>query len=311
MKYRAIANIIWEFDSELNYDQSLEIANKHLGKIPVQDDISDLRLVLRLDRIKEKTEKVQLGEFKIDEVMPFLTKEDTRKEYECDGVKYHVKMNSHRYFIFKECMKCVACGLNGTKMLLEYYPTDKSPHFNLYGEEDGKLILMTKDHIHAKAFGGEDRHSNYQTMCITCNNLKGHYNLTLENIKELRKLYSENKDKTTKRNLHLLIEETKTKMSKPWSSNAFFQDPKKFTSDAFITLCDINVYQDDSGLYGKSVYEKINPNHRHIGCIKKGICLEPLVVTKKQTMCILNSDEKNSSEQVVVLLQKNLLKSKK
>lgn len=75
-------------------------------------------------------------------------------------------------------------------MILDMNPGDHSPHFNLYAEEDGRYVLMTKDHVLAKARGGTDELANYQTMCCTCNNLKGHYDLCVEEVRELRKLYN-------------------------------------------------------------------------------------------------------------------------
>src|SRR5690606_1745333 len=104
---------------------------------------------------------------------------------------------------------------------------------NLYGEEDEKLILMTKDHIHARSCGGEDRHSNYQTMCLICNNLKSHSNLNLEGVSELRRIYNENKHTVTKKKLHCLIEETRNNLSKPWPRSS--KHKVKATADAIIT----------------------------------------------------------------------------
>ena len=305
MKFRATATITWDFDTQLSHNEALELANKHLGEIPNLDNIKDLRHVIRLDKLKEKVEKIRLGEVKIEDVMPFLS---GKREYEFNGVKYLVRMNSHRYFIFRECMSCVACGLPGTKMFLECHPSDKSPHFNLYGEEDGQLILFTKDHIHAKSFGGEDRHSNYQTMCLTCNNLKGHSNLTLDGVREIRRIYDENKNKVQKKKLHLLIEEARTKLAQPWPTAKEFEDKRKrlanklkFTADAVVMACDINLYSSGSDIYGKSVYDLVEDGHKHIGCIKKGTCLEPLVATKEKVMCKLFAND-------VVVLNHGLVK---
>lgn len=306
MRWRAIATITWDFDSPNRSTKEIqEIADKHLGQIPALDGMSDLRMIVRIDKLKEKVEKVRVGEFKIEEVMPFISKDDFKKEYFCNGISHLVKMNSHRYFIFRECMNCVCCGLPGTKMFLEYHPADKSPHFNLYGEEDGKLILMTKDHIHAKSFGGEDRHSNYQTMCLTCNNLKGHSNLTLDNLRILREVYNENKLKVTKKNLHFLIEEARTKFAQPWPNNRNKRQQiyKKLTADAVFTTCDIHVYQNNLEIYGLSIYDSIPANDKQIGCIKKGMCLEPLVVSNNKVMCKIQNDE-------VIILHHSLVREK-
>lgn len=310
MRFKATATVCWNFDTQLSQNEALELANKYLGDLPTQDGISDLKFVVRVDKLKEKVEKIKLGEFQIDEVMPFINKDDGKKEYEYEGTKYLVKMNSHRYFIFRECMSCVACGLPGTKMFLECHPADQSPHFNLYGEEDGKLILMTKDHIHARAFGGEDRHSNYQTMCLTCNHLKGHSNLTLEDIREMRNIFNENKNKVNKKKLHSLIEETRAKLEQPWPSAKLSGTQRKkqlatlkATFDAVMTTCDINLYFGKEEICGRSVYDSIDVGNQHIGCIKKGTCLEPLAATREKVMCKL-------SDQDVVVLHHSLVKEK-
>jgi hypothetical protein len=177
-------------------------------------------------------------------------------------------------------------------MFLEYHPADKSPHFNLYGELDGKLILMTKDHIHAKAFGGEDRHSNFQTMCLICNNLKSHSSITLEGVRALRAVYDENKEKVNKKKLHLMIEEVRATLDpvswpKPRAKKRDCRMARrKSTLDALRTTIDLNVYRDVDTVYANPVYDAANP-HQHIGCIRKGTWLEPLVSSKSQVLCKL------------------------
>lgn len=300
MRFRA--TVAWDFECD-SQDEAHELIRNRLGE--------DFQFTLRLDKLKNKIDKVKLGEFKMEEFIPFITNEDIKREYECDGVKYFVKMNSHRYFIFRECINCMVCGLLGTRLYLEYHSADKSPHFNVYGEEDDKLIMMTKDHIHAKAFGGEDRHSNYQTMCLICNNLKGHSNLTLEAVKELRAVYNENKKKVTRKKLNFLIEEARSRLEQPWPNAKVSGTQRKkqlakikATADAIVTVCDINLYSEkDLEMYGKSVYDSVEKGHKHIGCIKKGTCLEPLVATKEKIMCKLFDHD-------VVVLHHSLVKAK-
>lgn len=302
MRYRATAQIIWDFDTTLPKDQAVEVARQHLGELPNKDGMSDLRLIIRLDRLKDKVQKVRLGEFTPDDVIPYLTKEETKREYDVNGIKYAVKMNSHRYFLFRESMKCVACGLQGTKMFLEHHPADKSPHFNLYGEEDDKLILMTKDHIHAKSCGGEDRHSNYQTMCIICNNLKSHSNLNLEAVSELRRIYDENKDAVTKKKLHCLIEEARNNLSKPWPAKVAKSKPK-LTADAVATICDVAVLRDQNNeMYAQSIYDKLPATDSYVGGIRKGTALEPLLCHRGSYMCKLPNEE-------VILIPQTLVRS--
>jgi len=96
--------------------------------------------------------------------------------------------------------------------MLDINPGDQSPHFNLYGEENGRLVLMTKDHILAKSQGGQDELNNYATMCSTCNNLKGHYNLSNEQVFELRKLYN-NEEKLPRKELRDLINQVREEMA--------------------------------------------------------------------------------------------------
>jgi hypothetical protein len=311
MRYRATAQIIWDFDTNLTKEQAVELAHQHLGDLPNKDGMSDLRLIIKLDRLKDKIQKVRLGEFSPDDVIPFLTKEETKKEYDVNGIKYAVKMNSHRYFLFRESIKCVACGLVGTKVFLEHHPADKSPHFNLYGEEEGKLILMTKDHIHAKSCGGEDRHSNYQTMCIICNNLKGHSNLNLEAVSELRQIYNQNKNSVTKKKLHFLLEDARKNLSKPWPSENI-ENKQKMTSDAVITVCDITILRDKSNeMYAQSIYDKLPQNDRYVGCIRKGTALEPLMHHKSSYMCSLPNDEVLLIPQILVKINNEKNKKKK
>jgi 5-methylcytosine-specific restriction endonuclease McrA len=294
--------MVWDFDSELQPEEAVADAKAKLEKIHLQFGIADARMVIRIDPLKEKVQKVRLGEFELSDVIPYITKDDVKRTYEYKGAKHAVKMNSHRYFLFRESMKCASCGLAGTKMILEHHPADKSPHFNLYGVEDGKLVLMTKDHIFAKSCGGEDRHSNYQVMCIICNNLKGHANLTLDSVCRLRHLYNENKNKTTKKKLHLMLEEMKQELSTAWGE----RKPKKLKSsaDAVIATHDINIWQSGAEFVGRSVYDQLELGYKHVGCVKKGTYLEPMLVIKNQVVCSLTGD-------YVMVIPQNLVRPKK
>jgi len=108
MRHRVVATITWDVESP-TVEQGLEIVNKKINDFSI--NVPDSKITFRLDLLKDRVEKIKLGEFKIEEVIPFLTKEDIKKEYEYDGVKHLVKMSYQRYFIFRECMNCVACGL--------------------------------------------------------------------------------------------------------------------------------------------------------------------------------------------------------
>lgn len=86
-----------------------------------------------------------------------------------------INMSSWRYQTFcTSGLVCVRCGIEGKFFAKEKsLETDARYHLNLYAEQDGKEILMTKDHILPKSRGGKDTLSNFQTMCTICNFNKG------------------------------------------------------------------------------------------------------------------------------------------
>lgn len=86
-----------------------------------------------------------------------------------------IKGNSQRYqTFFTKGTKCVCCGIEGKYFAKEKVSRDKSYHLNLYAvDENGKEVLMTKDHILPKSKGGQDHVDNYQPMCVRCNKAKG------------------------------------------------------------------------------------------------------------------------------------------
>lgn len=118
-----------------------------------------------------------LAEFPIEAVLPFVSRFKVKREYRVGDKAFKVKMYSLRLQTFNKSLGCAKCGLEGSKFLLQHEVHNKqshpSPHFNLYAEKDGELILMTKDHILPKSKGGPDHLSNLQTMCFLCNQEKG------------------------------------------------------------------------------------------------------------------------------------------
>jgi 5-methylcytosine-specific restriction endonuclease McrA len=86
-----------------------------------------------------------------------------------------MRMDSHRYWVFKlKGTECVECHIQGKYFAKEKSSEkDNSYHFNLYAiNNEGKEVLMTKDHIMPKSKGGKDHIDNYQPMCIVCNMAK-------------------------------------------------------------------------------------------------------------------------------------------
>ena len=245
-------------------------------------------------------------------MIPFITREETKREYQIEGKSYSVRMNSQRYFIFRESLQCAACGLVGCKMILEQHPSDKSPHFNLYAEEDGKLVMMTKDHVQPKAFGGEDRHSNYQTMCIICNNLKGAANITLQGIRELRRVYNENKDKLNRKQLFQLLQETKFKVALPRTEKRISANQRhvhaadqKAKETCVVACCDLNVWNLEGLLVGRSVYERVDGEQ--VACIKKGVELEPIGSQGRKVIVKLTEEHTMAVSQGLVDYKENLI----
>lgn len=214
--YKVIATLTWKFDSEHCHGKSLEYAKSQLDQIletnPHGTDFDGFSVQVDLARMKDRKHLIHLGAFELDEVFPFVTVEESKREYKVGDKSYMVRMNSDRYHVFLANNKCVACGLAGSKMVLDMNPGDSSPHFNMYAEDKGRLILMTKDHILAKSKGGTDALDNYQTMCATCNNLKGAYDLSLEQCRDLRRLY-DNHEKLPRKELRELINKRREEMA--------------------------------------------------------------------------------------------------
>jgi hypothetical protein len=209
MKYRASAVITFEFEAD---NEGRKAAVAYLNAIlPANFEFS----VSCINATKDAHGKIVVGEFGVDEVLPYATKEYSRRDYASNGVTYSVRMNSQRYWTFRKSLKCAACGLEGKLFRLEYAGEkglDRTPHFNLYGEENGELILMTKDHIVPKSKNGPSEIENYQTMCAVCNMLKGSLELNLDQIKELRDLYNEKRRGLSVREFNRQLAQKKFRM---------------------------------------------------------------------------------------------------
>lgn len=118
--------------------------------------------------------------YSIEEVLPYAINpyeiiENTIRDKDYDGDLIH--MDSERYQVFTQSLVCSHCGIIGkyfAKETTDFRNVEPKYHFNLYAiDKDGKEVLMTKDHIIPKSKGGQNHISNYQTMCIHCNEKKG------------------------------------------------------------------------------------------------------------------------------------------
>lgn len=257
-QFKTIVTLTWKFESDENPAKCLEFAKRQLDEIletkPVGADFDGFSVQVDLAQMKERKKLIHLGTFPLDEVFPYITEQESKRDYTIGSKVFQVRMNSDRYHVFKANNKCVSCGLEGTKMILDMNPGDNSPHFNLYGEEDGRLILMTKDHILAKSRGGGDVINNYQSMCATCNNLKGAYDLTLEHCRELRRLY-DNAEKLPRKELRELINKTREKLAQNKSKEEY--------------VCSGNSQQD---LGCKAIIAAGNPSHEGCSASEHGLC---------------------------------------
>ncbi len=200
-RYRVSANLVWNVEGD-TYKEAEQRATEFLLALIKSSDIK-LKTRISMNRLKDRPQVKRLAEFMPEDVLPFIG--PNRKDYQVGEQTYKVKMNSHRYFLFSEERKCVVCGVEGTRMVLELPPGSQCPHFNFYAIEGGEYLLMTKDHKVPKSLGGKNSLENYQTMCAICNGIKGSAELSLEDIKALREIYNTHRDKTTPSQLYQII----------------------------------------------------------------------------------------------------------
>lgn len=187
--YRVSVCFSYEVDSDKLHDELLDELEQELNARTTGFVLTKKHIVLK--KLKKASHRIKLGEFEPGEVFQFVG--DKIHEFTVGEKTFSVRMDTARYKVFLTSLNCAACGLRGSKMILEMNQHDKSPHFNLYALENKKLILMTKDHIQPRSKGGKNELGNYQTYCCVCNNLKGNNaELTNEQVKELRLLYNNN-----------------------------------------------------------------------------------------------------------------------
>ena len=109
-----------------------------------------------------------------------------RTKITIDGHTYTVHRGSLRYLTFAKSQVCHCCGIVGTRMFLDTTGIGSgSAHFNLYAEWNGKLVLMTKDHVLPRSKGGPDTVENMRTMCECCNGHRGNLDVSLDELYEI------------------------------------------------------------------------------------------------------------------------------
>lgn len=209
--FKSICTVSWKIEEE-DAERGLELARQQLDRILQNSNLDGFTVQLDLAPMKSRKSLTHIKSFPADAIFSLVTDHEERKDFFVDEKCYSVRMNSERYHVFKKNRYCAACGVEGIIMNLDLNPGDSSPHFNLYAEENGKLILMTKDHKIPKSRGGSEDRCNMVTCCALCNNLKGNYDITYEQIGELRKLYA-NPAKLPRRELRQLINRTRERMA--------------------------------------------------------------------------------------------------
>lgn len=298
-RYRVNICFSYEFETDKETKDAQLEAEEYFNALT--SSIILTRKQIKLDKIKQTRHQICLGEFKINEVLPFVSRDDKKKDYEINGVVYQVRMDSPRYFVFKENATCSACGLEGVKFCLEQSLSDKSPHFNLYGVENGRHILMTKDHIHPKSVGGVDMHSNFQTMCTICNNLKGSDNISLEKIKELRILYDTNKNLPKKR-LNKVLDDARAKFTLPHGkphvpkkNRKAYLSKLQYKDNAVVTNIDLRIWKlNVGGLIARSLYEEELPEAFELASIRIGTVFN--IVDKVDNKVVIKLDNGENCE---------------
>lgn len=145
-----------------------------------------------------------LARYSVEEIMPLIGFGMPHVKFIVELDQFYVNVASVRMECFKRNPICVDCGIVGSVFMLQrhvYNPPKvgmncfikdcpwcalnnfnrrkkhtnmrENPHLNLYGRmRNGRLILMTRDHIFPRSKGGGEDIENMQTMCSTCNNRK-------------------------------------------------------------------------------------------------------------------------------------------
>lgn len=116
------------------------------------------------------------AEFSVEEgIQLILSKQDRY-----NGVHFDIRRRARtRLEMFSRGQTtCAHCGLKGTMFRIERHANDHvfPACLNLYGhDEQGKMLMLTHDHIVPKTYGGGNKIENAQVLCEKCNSKKHCY----------------------------------------------------------------------------------------------------------------------------------------
>lgn len=126
--------------------------------------------------------------FELNEVLPLIGKTYynflSPEQQEIVPIRYLIgpKMN-----LIARTQDCAVCKVKGSHFWLERHGRALIPHFNLYAKSYHKHeVLMTIDHIIPLGRGGNNKQDNLQLMCYHCNQMKGHLDVSNEEVLKLR-----------------------------------------------------------------------------------------------------------------------------
>lgn len=125
--------------------------------------------------------RITRGLFSVNSILPKIKNRPNKKKRKRNSgynriklIEYDVNIDSLKLKVFKKSLRCKTCGIKGNVFLLELNREGRNARLNLYHKKrNGKLILMTVDHIKPKSKGGNNNMNNLQTMCEPCNQIKG------------------------------------------------------------------------------------------------------------------------------------------
>ena len=118
----------------------------------------------------KKQQYERRGQVPLEVVLPAIRDPRVRR-IEVEGISVKVQGLRLETFAHKGLV-CAHCGLEGRYFAIERAASNPPPtyHLNLYAiDADGDEVLMTQDHVVARANGGTNHLSNSQTLCGPCN----------------------------------------------------------------------------------------------------------------------------------------------